>query len=106
MRYPPPMKITLLTPEELEDLLVRAVQRALSQATIPAVLSTEQAAEVAGVNPKTIREWICAGKLTAGRRGRLRTIRREDLDRYLAGKSDSRQVEDIIRSLRRERPPS
>lgn len=53
----------------------------------PDVLSTEQAAEVAGVSAKTVRVWIASGALPAGRRGSRRTVRRADLERYLAGEA-------------------
>jgi excisionase family DNA binding protein len=60
------------------------VREELGARGAPEVLSTEQAAELAGVSAKTVRAWISDG-LPAGRRGRLRTIRRADLERWLAG---------------------
>ncbi len=49
------------------------------------VLSTEQAAELAGVTAKTVRAWVQTGALPAKRRGRRIVILRMDLDAYLVG---------------------
>ncbi len=81
--------VALLTPEQLADLLEQAAERGAARALAAAsggdVLTTSQAARVAGVTRKTVNEWIAAGKLPAGRRGARRTVRREDLDRFRAG---------------------
>jgi len=53
------------------------------------VLSTEQAAAVADVTPKTIRTWVETRGLRATRRGRLLAIRRADLQEFLAGEDVS-----------------
>ena len=47
-------------------------------------LSTEEAAEVAGVRPKTVRAWVAAG-MPASRRGRRLVISRSVLDSWRAG---------------------
>jgi excisionase family DNA binding protein len=67
------------------------------------VLSTEQAAEIAGVSAKTIREWISDEKIPAGRRGQRRTILRADLERYLAGRreDDARSPDELADGPRR-----
>jgi excisionase family DNA binding protein len=79
------MTVVVLTPEQLEDLVERAIGRALARGGGPAVLTTAQAAEVAGRSEKTVRGWVTSGALKASRRGRTIAIRREDLDRFLAG---------------------
>lgn len=99
--------VALLTPEQLQDLLEQAAERgarrALEQASGGDVLTTSQAARVAGVTRKTVNEWIAAEKLPAGWRGARRTIRREDLDRYLAGQraAEGASVGELAAGLRR-----
>jgi excisionase family DNA binding protein len=46
-------------------------------------LSAEQAAELSGVHPKTVRRWIASGRLRAGKRGRAYRIRLEDLAPFM-----------------------
>jgi excisionase family DNA binding protein len=65
---------------ELAELRALVEGRAIGDA-----LSTEQAAALAGVTPKTVRAWVEAHRLRAARRGRRLVIRRADLDAYLAG---------------------
>ncbi len=89
--------VAVLSPEQLADLLEQAAEKGARRAlehSAPSVLSTEEAARYATaaghrVSAKTVREWISSGALPAGRRGARRTIRREDLDRYLAGKREA-----------------
>lgn len=101
----PQVSIAVLTKEELLALLRDAAEqgarRALALAA-PAALTTAQAAAVAGVKQKTVQEWIASGRLTAGKRGRLLTVMREDLERFLAGdrREKGRSVEDLLASLR------
>ena len=70
----------------VEAAVERAVRRAMEEhpANDP-VLTTDQAAEVAHREEKTVREWCRAGRLHATKRGGGWRIRRSDLDRYLAG---------------------
>jgi excisionase family DNA binding protein len=77
----------VLTDDDLEPLRREIAElRALVAArAVGDVLSTKQAAQLAGVTAKTVRAWIDAGKLPAGHRGARRTIQRADLERYLAG---------------------
>jgi excisionase family DNA binding protein len=46
-------------------------------------LSAEQAAELSGVHPKTVRRWIASGRLKANKRGRAYRIRLEDLAPFM-----------------------
>ena len=81
------MAAHVLTEEDLEPLR-RELAELRAQITGRAtgdVLSTERAAELAGVTPKTIRAWVESGSLRAGRRGRRLVIRRSDLEVYLSG---------------------
>jgi excisionase family DNA binding protein len=74
--------------ETIAEVVRRVVREELAAANVgqgPDVLSTEEAAERAGVTAKTVRAWIAEGRLPAGKRGQRRTIQREDLDRFLAG---------------------
>lgn len=83
------MAARVLTEEDLEPLRreLAELRAQVAGAGRPAgdVLSTDQAAELAGVTPKTVRAWVEAGALPAGRRGRRLAIRRADLDAYLSG---------------------
>lgn len=51
----------------------------------PAWQSTKVAAAYCGVSILVIRRAVTSGALKAGRRGRLFTFRRTDLDRWMAG---------------------
>lgn len=95
--------LAVLTVEQLEALLERAAARGAERALASRgsggdVLSTDQAADVAGVSAKTIRAWISEG-LPAGRRGRLRTILRPDLERWLAGEREPNRAGAILRGV-------
>ena len=83
---------------------IRAIVREeLRAALAPAgsdVLSTEQAAAVADVTPKTVRTWVETRGLRATRRGRLLAIRRADLEEFLAG-DDASPVDTLEERLRR-----
>lgn len=65
--------------------IVREELRAALKPSNGDVLSTDQAAEVAGVTPKTVRAWVETKGLPATKRGRLLAIRRGDLETFLAG---------------------
>lgn len=77
----------LVTKEDLDSLRRELAElRAMFRAgAILDVLTTEQAASLARVTPKTIRAWVEDGSLRAGRRGRRLVIRRADLEARLAG---------------------
>jgi excisionase family DNA binding protein len=77
---------TVATLEDLEPLRRELAElRQLLGARTGQTLTTEQAAEVAGVKPKTIRSWVEAGTLPARHRGRRLVIQRADLQAHLAG---------------------
>lgn len=94
---------------DLEDAIRRIVREELrsvpAAANAPAldVLSTEQAADLAGVTAKTVRAWIASGDLPAGRRGRRRTVLRADLQAFMAGYREAVAGEQIGASLCRGR---
>lgn len=77
--------VIVTSPEALEQLVERAVERAMSRAGASGVLSVPEAARYAQRSVETVRGWIASGALTARKRGRVWAVRREDLDRYLAG---------------------
>ena len=81
------MTVAVLTPEQLEHLVERAVERAVARVGRPApeAMTSAQAAELAGVTPKTVRTWVESGVLRAQRRGRRIVILRRDLEAHLAG---------------------
>jgi excisionase family DNA binding protein len=93
------MALVVLTPQQLEALLARAVHRALELHVGRDVLSTEHAAQVARRSPKTVRRWVSAGKLRAHRRGTALVIRRSDLEAFLSGDSHGVPADEIVRSV-------
>jgi excisionase family DNA binding protein len=73
------------TVRELSDLvadLTLTDQRLRSE-----FLSTQDAARIARVTPRTIRQWLALGKLRPYRSGRLLRIRRSDLLQLLSAPS-------------------
>jgi excisionase family DNA binding protein len=67
-------------------------------------LTTDQAAEVADVTPKTVLAWINEGidgrRLKAGRRGKRRIVHRADLEAFLAGeKPPPDRTEALLRRI-------
>ena len=48
------------------------------------VITIEDAAQQLKVQPKTVREWLRAGRLEGIKAGRLWRIRREEWERFLA----------------------
>lgn len=81
------MAARVLTEEDLEPLRreVAELRALIAGRAVGDVLSTDQAADLANVTPKTIRTWVETGALPASRRGRRLAIRRADLDAYLSG---------------------
>jgi len=77
--------IILTTDEQLRALIREELRTALGEARGADLLSTEEAARVAGVTPKTVRDWIRAGAVPASRRGRRHVVKRADLMAYLSG---------------------
>lgn len=99
------MPAALPTLDEIEALMRRVVREEMGAKAAPDVLSTEAAAEYVArvrghpVTAKTVRAWISEG-LPAGKRGRLRTILRADLERWLAGERPPADKGDaILRSV-------
>jgi excisionase family DNA binding protein len=58
----------------------------------PAWQSTKVAAAYCGVSELVIRRAVASGALAAGRRGRLFTFKRTDLDRWMAGGTRRRRA--------------
>lgn len=81
------MAARVLTEEDLEPLRreLAELRAAVEGRATGDALSTEQAAALAGVTPKTVRAWVEAGRLRAARRGRRLVIQRADLTAYLTG---------------------
>lgn len=93
------MAARVLTAEDLEPLRREVAElRALIEGrAVGDVLSTAQAAALAGVTPKTVRTWVETGALRASRRGRAIAIRRADLSAYLAG--DRQPAAELLSTL-------
>lgn len=97
------MAARVLTEEDLEPLRRELAElRAQVQGrSVGGVLSTAQAADLAGVTPKTVRAWIEAGALPFSRRGRRLAILRADLEAYLSGGRPNARV--LLASLTPDR---
>jgi excisionase family DNA binding protein len=91
--------VVVLSVEELAAVVRAAVREELDRREGGATLSTEEAAAVAKRNPKTVRRWLDEGLLPSTMRGRFHRIRREDLDRFLAGGAADTEVDRIVASL-------
>ncbi len=78
--------------ETIRELVRQEVERAMRERAPerpPADwLSTDEAAELAGVQPKTVRTWVAAG-MPATRRGRRLVIARKVLESYRSGATPS-----------------
>jgi excisionase family DNA binding protein len=95
-------------PAHIEGLLADAVERATEpvlhevrrlrrhldslreqRATqLPKYLTAEQAADIAGVSPATVRAWARRGTLQGHRAGRLLRVRLDQLEEYLSRDRD------------------
>jgi excisionase family DNA binding protein len=91
--------VAVVSPGELLALVRQAVREELDRREGGATLSTEDAASIAKRDPKTIRRWLASGELPSTKRGRVHRIRREDLDRFLAGGRADAAVDRIVASL-------
>ena len=80
--------IAVIGVTELAALVRQAVRAELDRREGGTTLSTEEAAAVAGCDPKTVRRWITSGRLPTKRRGRCHRIRRDELEKFLAGGAD------------------
>ena len=92
----------------VRDAITRELRNPPSTSAIavaPAVdseyVSAARAAEIAGVRPATIREWVSRGRLPSHRAGRLVRIKIDDLHRFLAGGREQANVVDIEKRRRR-----
>jgi excisionase family DNA binding protein len=81
------MAARVLTDEDLEPLRreIAELRAQIASYALGDVLSTEQAAAIARVKPKTVRVWVESGDLPAEKKRRRLRIRRADLEAYLAG---------------------
>jgi hypothetical protein len=95
------MSVAVLTAEELEALVERAVRRALALAAGREGLSSGDAARIARRSPKTIRRWVASGRLRASRRDRQIVIQRAELEAFLAGQAEGTPAVTIVRSLKK-----
>lgn len=84
---------------ELLALLRQAVREELDRREGGSTLSTDEVAAIANRDPKTVRRWLASGELPSTKRGRVHRIRRDDLDRFLAGGSNDLAVDRIVASL-------
>ena len=80
--------IAIISAAELAALIRQVVRAELDRREGGTTLSTEEAAAVAGCDPKTVRRWITSDQLPARRRGRRHRIRRDELEKFLAGGAD------------------
>jgi len=84
--------------EALADL------RALAQPTAPAAattgpryLTSEAAAEIAGVKPGTIRRWLGSGRLPTHHAGRMLRVRLDELQAFMAaGEASDEPTDDEV----------
>lgn len=93
-----------LRPVVLEDL--RRVLREEHERRVPSFgsgtateavfVSTSRAAEVAGVQPAAVRNWIARGELPSHRAGRLIRVRLDELKAFLACPSEKRVGGEIV----------
>jgi excisionase family DNA binding protein len=104
-----------LGPQTIDRLAELVAERLLEQRAAGAepLLSTREAARVAGVHPDTVRRAIKAGALgTAGYVGNRPRMRRADVDAWVAGGApviDALVTDGVVRArpprLRRPGPP-
>ena len=74
------MTVAVLTEEQLEHLVERAVERAVARVGRPAPASEElltlpEAARRLGVSPRTVQRWVAMGQMDAIRVGASRRVR-------------------------------
>ncbi len=84
--------------DAITDELRKAVKPVVQEKPVAGALeylSPDQAAEVAGVRAATVREWISQRKLQGHRAGRLLRVRRDELERFLAGGIVASEVPDL-----------
>ena len=77
--------VIVMTPEELDARIERAVRRAIGTAPTLTVLTAEQAAERLGVGRKRVNELCRLGAIAAAKVGRGYRIKVEDLESYMRG---------------------
>jgi excisionase family DNA binding protein len=95
-----------LGPQTLDRLAELVAERLLEQRAAGAapLLSTREAARVAGVHPDTVRRAIKAGALrTAGYVGNRPRMRRVDVDAWVAGGAPA--IDALVTDAVRVRPP-
>jgi excisionase family DNA binding protein len=78
--------------DELAQIVeaLRRLESALSasNSTPLEYLGAEEAADIAGVTPDTVRAWVRRGDLPRHRAGRLVRIRRDELEAFLGRRSN------------------
>lgn len=78
-----------------------AVAQPAAVASVAEYVSADRAAQIAGVRPATIREWVSQKRLPGHRAGRLLRIRTDELHCFLSGGSEKASVVDIEARRRR-----
>lgn len=85
--------------EAVHDLLLRFSRGdAVSVASISELLTTSQAAELAGISNTFLRNLTDRGELAVQYRGSHRRIRRQDIMEWLAQQKKSAQEQDVASS--------
>lgn len=80
-----PVEIVVLTRDELANVVETVVERVLASYPKPAVwLTTEAAAELLGLHPKTTARLARTGEIPATRLGNAWRFRRDDVEAYLS----------------------
>lgn len=86
----PPELVVQLTTRELELLVQRAVDEAISRGTPPALpryLTTREVGDMVGVRPDTVQKWHRRLGLPGYRIDRLLRFRRDEVERWLDGRA-------------------
>jgi excisionase family DNA binding protein len=84
------MAARVLTDDDLEPLRRELAELRALVSGRPGLLTTEEAAEVVDVTPKTIRAWVADGRLRVEkRRGRRLFFREEDVRAARSAGSDT-----------------
>ncbi len=87
MSAPTTRVLVVMEADDLRALVVEALREALADrpaaSSAAEWLDTASAAELLGVNPRTITKRAAAGEIPASRIGKLWRFRRSDLERLL-----------------------
>lgn len=87
---------------DIESIIEAAMNDKAGASSNAVYLTSAEAAELVGVSPTSIRNWVARGELQAHYAGRLLRVRRDELEAYIS-RDRPRDTDKVDRAVADER---